>query len=87
MKTVNVTQESNVNYAVGKIQAQWDLCLEERKKKYEKHTVNRNLDSGEVEGHAGQAEPDFKLPKISFFKITEINLFFLEMILRNFFYC
>ena len=24
--------------------------------------------SGEVEGHPGQAEPDFKIPKIRFFK-------------------
>ena len=35
--------------------------------------VSLLLASGEVEGHAGQAEPDFKLPKIRFFEIEEIN--------------
>ena len=42
--TVNDTPETTVRDAVGKIQAQKDLCLEERRKKYEQHTVNKKLD-------------------------------------------
>ena len=42
--TVNNTPETRVHDAVGKIQAQWDLCLEERRKKYEQHTINNKFD-------------------------------------------
>ena len=41
--TVNDTSETGVHDAVGKIQAQWELCLEERIKKYEQHTINTKL--------------------------------------------
>ena len=41
--TVNDTSETGVHNAVGKIQPQWDLCLEERRKKYEQHTINTKL--------------------------------------------
>ena len=41
--TVNNTPETRVHDVVGKIQAQWDLCLEERRKKYEQHTINNKF--------------------------------------------
>ena len=41
--TMNDSPESRVHDAVGKIQAQWELCLEERRKKYEQFTINNKL--------------------------------------------
>ena len=42
--TVNDTPETIIHDAVGKIQAQWDLCLEEGRKKYKQHAINKKLD-------------------------------------------
>ena len=42
--TVNGTPETRIHDAVENVQAQWDLCLEERRKKYEQHTINKKLD-------------------------------------------
>ena len=38
------TSKTGIHDAVGKIQTQSDLCLEERRKKYEQHTINKKLD-------------------------------------------
>ena len=40
---MNDSPGSTVHDAVGKIQAQWELCLAERRKKYEQFTVSNKL--------------------------------------------